>query len=82
MDRQSPQEFARWGRDLGDAFWAIRWICRTVLRSRAAIALTLISRRDYGAEMQRPAAILRFAIPKVGLWARLDRARFGAIFAR
>ncbi len=36
-------------------------------------ALTLTSRRDYGEAVQAPAAILRFALPKVGLWQRLTR---------
>lgn len=33
--------------------------------------LTLVTRRDYGAEVQAPTAILRFALSKVPLWKRL-----------
>ena len=37
----------------------------------ATETLTLVSRRDYGAEVQAPTAILRFALPRVTLWQRL-----------
>ncbi len=70
IDRESPQEFARWGRDLGAALGQ-----PLELSHRPAIprghTLSLISRRDYGGKMQTPAAILRFAIPKPRLRARL-----------
>ena len=39
--------------------------------------LTLVSRRDYGAEVQAPTAILRFALPKIPLWLRLTGHGFG-----
>ena len=76
IDRQSPQEFARWGRDLGHALGQPLELSHSpaIPRSRS---LTLISRRDYGAEMQTPAAILRFAVPKVGFWARLAGRSLG-----
>lgn len=75
-DRQSPQELARWGRDLGAAIGQPLELSHSpaIPRSRA---LTLISRRDYGAEMQTPTAILRFAIPKPKLWARLTGRSLG-----
>ncbi|SHF43654.1 sulfite reductase (NADPH) flavoprotein alpha-component [Litoreibacter ascidiaceicola] len=76
IDRQSPQEFARWGRDLGRALGQPLELSHSPAIPRSQ-ALTLISRRDYGAEMQTPAAILRFAIPKVGLWARLAGRALG-----
>ncbi|MBV0913782.1 PepSY domain-containing protein [Anianabacter salinae] len=80
IDRQSPQEFARWGRDLGQAMGiALDLIHQPVLPRTKA--LTLISRRDYGAEVQAPTAILRFALPRVSLWQRLAGqgfARFNA----
>lgn len=70
VDRQSAQDFARWGQDLG-----------TALRMDLALshvpdlppvqALTLVSRRDYGQAVQAPSAILRFALPKPRLWDRL-----------
>ena len=44
----------------------------------ATETLTLVSRRDFGAEVQAPAAILRFALPRVSLWQRL----IGSGFAR
>jgi sulfite reductase (NADPH) flavoprotein alpha-component len=43
--------------------------------------LTLVSRRDYGAEVQAPTAILRFALPPATIWQRLTGqglARFHA----
>jgi sulfite reductase (NADPH) flavoprotein alpha-component len=40
-------------------------------------SLTLISRRDYGVEVQAPTAILRFALPKIPLWQRLIGRGFG-----
>ena len=76
VDRQSPQEFARWGRVLGNALGQPLELSHSPAIPRSH-ALTLISRRDYGADMQTPAAILRFAIPKVGLWARLAGRAFG-----
>ena len=72
VDRQSPQDFARWGRALGAALGAeLELIHRPVLS--AAQQLTLISRRDYGAEVQAPSAILRFALPRRNLWQWLLR---------
>ena len=80
IDRQSPQDFARWGRDLGQAMGiALDLIHQPVLPETEA--LTLIARRDYGAEVQAPTAILRFALPRVSLWQRLTGqgfARFDA----
>lgn len=75
VDRQSPQEFARWGRNLGQALGHSLELSHSHAIPRSH-ALTLISRRDYGAEMQAPAAILRFAIPKAGLLARLTGRGF------
>lgn len=76
VDRQSPQEFARWGRDLGRSLGQPLELSHNPAIPRSH-ALTLISRRDYGAEMQTPAAILRFAIPKVGFWTRVAGRAFG-----
>ena len=42
----------------------------------ATETLTLVSRRDYGAEVQAPTAILRFALPRATLWQRLTRTGF------
>ena len=80
IDRQSPQEFARWGRALGEAVGT-----PLELSHSPAIPpshdLTLISRRDYGADMQAPAAILRFALPRSGVLARLTGRGFGRFAA-
>lgn len=72
VDRQSPQDFARWGRALGVAMKIdpLELHHQPTLPRRHVF--TLISRRDYGAEVQAPTAILRFSVPKrSGLWARL-----------
>lgn len=75
VDRQSPQDFARWGRALGTALGiALDLAHQPVLP--AAEVLTLVSRRDHGAEVQAPTAILRFALPKATLWQRLTGAGF------
>ena len=73
IDRQSPQDFARWGRSLGAALGIPLELDHQPVRP-AAQALTLISRRDHGAEVQQPTAILRFALPRGSLWQRLTGA--------
>ncbi|WP_417806774.1 PepSY domain-containing protein [Thioclava sp.] len=76
LDRQSPQDFARWGRALGTAMGLdLDLIHHPVLPT--SHSLTLISRRDYGAEVQAPTAILRFALPKTSFWHRLTARGFG-----
>ena len=77
LDRQSPQDFARWGQALGRALGIGLDLAHTpaVPDSRA---LTLIARRDFGAEVQAPGAILRFSLPKTSLWQRFA----GRSFAR
>ena len=80
VDRQSSQEFARWGRALGAALGTDLDLAHQPVLP-AAETLTLVSRRDYGAEAQAPTAILRFALPKASLWQRLTGrglARFHA----
>jgi sulfite reductase (NADPH) flavoprotein alpha-component len=77
IDRQSPQDFARWGRALGAALSIDLELAHQPVLP-ATETLTLISRRDYGAEVQAPTAILRFALPRATLWQRL----IGAGFAR
>ncbi len=76
IDRQSPQEFTRWGRAFGAAIGLPLELNHHPVAPQA-MALTLISRRDYGTTLQAPAAILRFAVPKAGLWARLTGRGFG-----
>ncbi len=70
VDRQSPQDFARWGRDLGAALGIELDLAHQPVPPTTE-TLTLAARRDYGAEVQAPTAILRFALPKVSLWQRL-----------
>jgi sulfite reductase (NADPH) flavoprotein alpha-component len=75
IDRQSPQDFLRWGRALGAAMGLeLELLHQPVLPKTQN--LTLVSRRDYGAEVQAPTAILRFALPPVTLWQRLTGAGF------
>ncbi|ODS00268.1 N-acetylglucosamine transferase [Methyloceanibacter methanicus] len=76
VDRQSPQDFARWGEALGQAMGLKLELAHCPVRP-ASLALTLISRRDYGAEVQAPTAILRFALPRVPFWRRLTGRGFG-----
>ncbi|MCA3574726.1 MAG: PepSY domain-containing protein, partial [Aestuariivirga sp.] len=76
VNRQSPQDFARWGRALGQAIGIELDLIHQPVRAET-LALTLISRRDYGAEVQAPTAILRFAFPKLPLWYCLTGKGFG-----
>ena len=80
VDRQSTQDFARWGRALGTAL-GIPLVLEHKPVLPALHALTLVSRRDYGAAVQAPTAILRFAVPAASIWQRLTGrglARFQA----
>lgn len=76
VDRQSPQDFARWGRSLGVAI-GIDLVLAHQPVPPAALPLMLLSRRDYGADVQAPTAILRFALPEIPLWRRLAGHGFG-----
>lgn len=75
IDRQSPQDFARWGRALGEALSISLELSHQPVSPRTE-TLTLVSRRNYGAETQAAAAILRFALPRATLWQRLTGAGF------
>ncbi len=75
IDRQSPQDFARWGRALGEALGISLELSHQPVLPKTK-TLTLVSRRDYGAEVQAPTAILRFALPRATLWQRLTGAGF------
>ncbi|MDP4891531.1 PepSY domain-containing protein [Cypionkella sp.] len=70
IDRGSPQEFARWGQAFGAKIGLALELHHQPSAPKAQ-ALSLLSRRDYGEAVQAPAAILRFALPKTSLWARL-----------
>jgi sulfite reductase (NADPH) flavoprotein alpha-component len=76
IDRESPQEFARWGLAYGTEIGQPLELHHQP-RMPKIKALTLVSRRDYGEAVQAPAAILRFALPEAGLWARLTGQAFG-----
>jgi len=80
IDRQSPQDFARWGRALGEALGIPFELSHQPVLPKTD-TLTLVSRRDYGAEVHAPTAILRFALPRVSPWQRLTGARFAGFQA-
>ncbi len=70
VDRQSPQDFARWGRDLAQVLGLAFELNHQAVPPKT-MDLRLLSRRDYGAEVQASTAILRFALPKVSFWQKL-----------
>jgi len=76
VDRQSEQDFARWGGDLAESL-GIALDLQHRPEVQASVGLELLSRRDYGAEVQAPTAILRFALPRRSLWQRLSGKGFG-----
>ncbi|WP_440997498.1 PepSY domain-containing protein [Arhodomonas sp. SL1] len=80
VDRQSPQDFARWGRVLG-ATLGLELELAHQPQGHATRHLTLVSRRDYGTEVQAPTSILRFALPRERLWQRLTGHGFGRFTA-
>ena len=72
IDRQSAQEFARWGEDLGVAL-GLDLNLKAVPARPKTFSLELVHRVDYGAEVQAPTAILSFAMPadsRHGAWWR------------
>lgn len=70
IDRQSLQDFTRWGRLLGQAMGIeLELIHQPVLP--ATEMLTLLRRQDFGSEVQVPMAILRFALPQATLLQRI-----------
>lgn len=75
VDRQSAQDFARWGADLGAALGVPVTLSHQAERL-ATTELTLLSRRDYGADVQAPSSILRFQLPRLSLWQRLTGSGF------
>jgi sulfite reductase (NADPH) flavoprotein alpha-component len=78
IDRQSAQEFAQWGADLGGAIGTELMLTHIATRPKTVV-LELIERVDYGAKIGACTAILRFAAPKAppnaGLWHRLRAPR-------
>lgn len=75
IDRQSPQDFARWGRDFGAAIGLPLELAHMPV-TPATQGLTLLTRQDFGAEVQAPTAILRFALPQTTLWQRITGKGF------
>lgn len=80
VDRQSAQDFARWGAALGIALNVPLELSHQPILPTTQ-TLTLISRRDFGARVQAPTAILRFALPPATAWQRLTRRGFGRFAA-
>ncbi|MCF6303745.1 MAG: PepSY domain-containing protein [Rhodobacteraceae bacterium] len=70
VDQQSPQDFGRWGKALGAALGHELELAHVPVQPRTH-RLKLVSRRDYGLEVQTPTAILRFALPRTSLLNRL-----------
>lgn len=75
VDRQSPQDFARWGHALGEMLGVPLELSHHPIRPKSE-TLMLVARRDYGAEVQAPTAILRFAVPQIPLWRRVTGQGF------
>lgn len=76
IDRQSPQAFARWSRTYGEMIGLPLDITHQPLPPQST-TLRLLSRKDYGESVQAPTAILRFAVPRAGLWQRIVGRGFG-----
>ncbi len=70
VDQQSPQDFGRWGKALGEALGHELELAHVPVQPRTH-RLKLVSRRDYGLEVQSPTSILRFALPRASLITRL-----------
>ncbi|PTW54326.1 sulfite reductase (NADPH) flavoprotein alpha-component [Breoghania corrubedonensis] len=70
VDRQSRQDFTSWGEALAEKLGVALSLDSKNTEARA-VTLPLLSRRDYGEEVQAPTAILRFALPRIPLCSRL-----------
>lgn len=62
IDRQSSQEFSRWGIALGKVLGAELALIHTPVRPKT-LTLALAERDDYGEEVNAPTAVLRFKAP-------------------
>jgi len=80
VDRQSERDFASFGEALGEKLGVHIALHHRPIEAEA-VPLTLLSRRDYGAEVQAPTAILRFARPRASLWQRLTGKGFAGFQA-
>lgn len=63
IDRQSAQDFARWGEKLGAAM-GINLALEHVAKRPATTTLVLEQRVDYGADVQAATSILRFVLSR------------------
>lgn len=63
INRQSLQEFARWGNVVGKVIGTELALTHTLTHPRST-TLKLVERVDYGAEVQAPTAVLRFKAPE------------------
>lgn len=73
IDRQSPQEFARWGSTVGGLLGVELNLVHTPQRPRTT-TLQLAERIDYGLEVQAPTTVFRF---RTAARARLPRFEAG-----
>jgi sulfite reductase (NADPH) flavoprotein alpha-component len=80
VDRQSSQDFARWGVRLGEALGTPLALSHAPVHP-ASHGLRLVEREDFGLEVQAPTVILRFAPVEArsffGFRARLPRFAVG-----
>ena len=72
VDRQSTQEFAQWGRDLGSVLGHDLVLDHIAAHPRTT-ELELVEREDYGAAVGAPVAILRFRVPGAGTRGQTGR---------
>lgn len=63
IDRQSPQEFNRWGINLGKQLGFEMALDHIPVAPKTTL-LELVERVDYGVEVQAPTTVLRFKVPK------------------
>lgn len=70
VDRQSSQDFARWGTRLGEALGIDLMLSYAPPRP-ATRSLRLVERQDFGCEVQAPTAILRFEAAEDRGWFRV-----------
>jgi sulfite reductase (NADPH) flavoprotein alpha-component len=63
IDRQCVQAFARWGAEIGARIGTPLKLVHAPERPRT-LSLRLVERLDYGAQVQAPTAVLRFAAPE------------------
>lgn len=78
IDRQSAQEFARWGRDVGAVIGTPLTLDYTPQKPRTN-KLRLISRTDYGAEVQAPTTVFRFGPSSSARKGWVRRMFFGTL---